>query len=523
MDDDELETFARSRVGSKIRGRWKLDELLGVGGTASVYAATHRKGKRVAVKILHPDLSANKQFRDRFLREGYVGNLIEHEGAVTVHDDDETSDGCALLVMDLLEGENLEVRRVRKGGTLEPLEVLSLMDDVLDTLRAAHAKGVVHRDIKPENLFLTKTGLVKLLDFGIAHIKIPKDPSATLAGVAMGTPAFMPPEQASARWEEVDERSDIWGLGASMFTMLKGRYVHEGSTVNEALALAVTQEPRSVAEVAPHLPQPIVDVVDRALARNKDDRWASAAEMQIAIRIAYRELQGDLADGERYSLSHGRVRQHSAPPNLDPSLVRTDSISLASATEDPVSAEIAELKRRPRSRMWLLAASALGALSIVGVVYSSSPDDETEVLANEDNALEPLVASQAPSIDGTVDTPHDLALDKTQDPVPDPSAEPSHTRPGEDPTAAAKSNVSETQKELAEGAGGSSGKARSAKASSATRRSAAARPAESEPELKEPIPRGARNTAGAPTTGTPGKGPPGPEPSGSFDPFNERY
>src|SRR6187551_2587809 len=128
MDDDDLERFARSRVGSRIAGRWKLDELLGVGGTASVYAATHRKGKRVAVKILHPDLSANKAFRDRFLREGYVGNLIEHEGAVTVHDDDETSDGCALLVMDLLDGENLEVRRERKGGQMDPLEVLSLMD-----------------------------------------------------------------------------------------------------------------------------------------------------------------------------------------------------------------------------------------------------------------------------------------------------------------------------------------------------------------------------------------------------------
>ena len=398
MDDDELETFARSRVGTKIRGRWRLDELLGVGGTASVYAATHRKGKRVAVKILHPDLSANKQFRDRFLREGYVGNLIEHEGAVTVHDDDETSDGCALLVMDLLEGENLEVRRVRKGGTMDPLEVLSLMDDVLDTLRAAHLKGVVHRDIKPENLFLTKTGLVKLLDFGIAHIKIPKDPSATLAGVAMGTPAFMPPEQASARWEEVDERSDIWGLGASMFTMLTGRYVHEGSTVNEALALAVTQEPRSVAEVAPHLPQPIVDVVDRAIARNKDDRWASAAEMQIAIRIAYRELQGDLPDGERYSLSHGRVRQHSAPPSIEQTLARTQNVSRSSATEDPVSAEIAELKRSPLARRVVLVAATLGTAFAVVIAYSLLSSDEDVPTATSTVAAEaPLPALPPPA------------------------------------------------------------------------------------------------------------------------------
>lgn len=376
MDDDDLERFARSRVGSRIAGRWKLDELLGVGGTASVYAATHRKGKRVAVKILHPDLSANKAFRDRFLREGYVGNLIEHEGAVTVHDDDETSDGCALLVMDLLDGENLEVRRERKGGQMDPLEVLSLMDDVLDTLRAAHAKGVVHRDVKPENLFLTSSGTVKLLDFGIAHINIPKDPSSTLAGVAMGTPAFMPPEQASARWEEVDERSDIWALGATMFTLLTGRYVHQGGTVNESLALAVTQEPPSLASIMPGMAPAIVDIVDRALKKRKDERWASATEMQLAIRIAFRELQGDVPEGERYSISQGRVRQHSSPPRtIFSDAPAGGSLSSSSTTQDPVSTSVADLKRGPRQRLWLLAALGLaGFVGIAVAVSSSGPE-----------------------------------------------------------------------------------------------------------------------------------------------------
>lgn len=374
MDDVELEALARSRVGSKIVGRWRLDELLGVGGTASVYAATHRKGKRVAIKILHPELSANKSFRDRFLREGYVGNMIEHEGAVTVHDDDETSDGSAFLVMDLLDGENLEVRRERKGGRMPPLEVLSLMDDVLDTLRAAHVKGIVHRDIKPENLFLTSSGTVKLLDFGIAHINIPKDPSATLAGVAMGTPAFMPPEQASARWSEVDAQSDIWALGATMFTMLTGRYVHEGGTVNESLALAVTQDAPSLASIVPGMPGPIVEIVDRALKRNKAERWASASEMQMAIRIAFRELQGDVPEGERYSLSQGRVRQHSVPPRtIFSDLPDGSSLSSSSLTEDPVSASIADLKRNPNQRRWVYGGLGITTFVIFALALSSGP------------------------------------------------------------------------------------------------------------------------------------------------------
>jgi serine/threonine protein kinase len=383
MDDAELEALARSRVGNKIAGRWRLDELLGVGGTASVYAATHRKGKRVAIKILHPELSANRSFRDRFLREGYVGNMIEHEGAVTVHDDDEAADGSAFLVMDLLDGENLEVRRERKGGRMPPLEVLSLMDDVLDTLRAAHLKGVVHRDVKPENLFLTSSGTVKLLDFGIAHINIPKDPSATLAGVAMGTPAFMPPEQASARWDDVDEQSDLWSLGATMFTMLTGRYVHEGGTVNESLALAVTQDAPSLASVVSDVPEPIVEIVDRALRRNKAERWASASEMQIAIRIAFRELQGDVPEGERYSLSQGRVRQHSVPPRTMLSELPLGSLSSSSLTEDPVSASIADLKRNPHQRRWVLAGVGLGAFIVLALVFSggNKPTAPTEVAA----------------------------------------------------------------------------------------------------------------------------------------------
>src|SRR5262249_43983251 len=130
--------------------------------------------------------------------------------------------------------ETLEARRLRKGGTLPAGEVLSLADQVADVLAAAHDKGIVHRDLKPENLFLSQDRVVKILDFGIARRREGSEPGrgGTRVGVVLGTRAFMAPEQARARWELVDGRTDLWALGATMFTLLSGRFVREAETVN---------------------------------------------------------------------------------------------------------------------------------------------------------------------------------------------------------------------------------------------------------------------------------------------------
>lgn len=387
MTQEQLEQFARARLGATLKDKWTLEELLGVGGTASVYSASHRNGKRVALKVLHPELSAHEHFRERFLREAYVGNHIEHEGAVTVYDDDETEDHCAFLVMDLLEGENFEVRRDRKGGVLEPLEVLSLMDDVLDTLQAAHSKGVIHRDIKPENLFLTHENTVRLLDFGIARINVPESPGQTLAGVSMGTPAFMPPEQASAHWDKVDAQSDIWAIGASMFTLLTGRYVHQGGTVNESLVLAVTRPAPKIENIDPSLPRPIVDIVNKALQRDKSARYKSAAEMQFEVRAAYRELQADSREGQRYSLTDGRLAVHSSPPapiglsDFDP----LGDAMLGPITADPVSTETeAALRAMSSGRLdWrkLGMVAGVGAIALALLLWGFSGGDGPELVA----------------------------------------------------------------------------------------------------------------------------------------------
>ncbi len=259
---------------------------------AAVYAATHRNGKRVAIKMLHPEISFDTHVRERFLREGYVANAVGHRGAVTVDDDDVADDGSAFLVMELLEGETLDHRAERKGGKLSPPDVLSLCDQVLDTLAAAHARGVVHRDLKPENLFLTKDGVVKILDFGIARLReLSGSSTSTQTGSMMGTPAFMPPEQARSRWNEVDARTDIWAIGATMFTLLTGRYVHEAETATEALAMAVMSVPRSLAEMDATLPPLVIEVVDTALRTDKAARFQDATLMQNAVRAAYHATQ----------------------------------------------------------------------------------------------------------------------------------------------------------------------------------------------------------------------------------------
>ncbi len=293
--DDPHMVRARVRLGTTLRSKWRLDTLLGVGGMAAVYAATHRNGSRAAVKVLHPEFALNGDVTRRFFREGYVANSVGHDGAVKVIDDDVADDGAAFLVTELLDGETLEERRLRFGGRLDESEVLAATHEILDVLAAAHAKGIVHRDLKPENVFLTRAGRVKLLDFGIARIReLSRASTATSAGTTMGTPAFMPPEQARGLWDEVDGRSDIWAVGATMFVLLTGRVIHEGRTANEHLLAAMTKPAPTVRSFWPDVTTAVARLVDRAVAFDKADRPADAAAMQAEVRDAYHQRNGSL-------------------------------------------------------------------------------------------------------------------------------------------------------------------------------------------------------------------------------------
>lgn len=284
-EDDELTARARARLGTTLKGKYRLDRVLGIGGMATVYAATHtRNGDRVAVKVLHPEISVDKTLRERFLREGYAANSVGHAGTVRVIDDDVEKDGAVFLVMDLLQGETLEARRERVRR-LPIAEVVPLLVDLLVVLEAAHAKGITHRDLKPENLFVTNDGTLKILDFGVARLH-EASPTRTKSGSVFGTPAYMPPEQALGRVRDVDALSDVWAVGATAFTLLCGRYVHDAETAEQMLISAAIKPAPSIFSVAPHVPTDIGAVIDRALAYEKKDRWQSAREMREALQRA---------------------------------------------------------------------------------------------------------------------------------------------------------------------------------------------------------------------------------------------
>ncbi|AGP39027.1 serine/threonine-protein kinase [Sorangium cellulosum] len=300
-------------VGQVLRGKWRLERLLGFGGMAMVYAGTHRNGMRGAVKILRRELSEDQEARSRFLREGYVANRVDHPGIVRVLDDDVTEDGSVFLVMELLEGETVEARRAREpSGVLGVNEVLGIADDLLDVLAVAHERGIVHRDLKPDNLFLTRQGQLKVLDFGIARLRELSSPAnaTTRAGSLMGTPQFMPPEQARGQWDKVDPRTDLWAVASTMFQLLSGRYVHEAETLPLLLLAAMTQPAPPVGSVLPTLPPPIAAVMDVALAFEPDRRWPNARAMQRALRQARGGAALDPAPG-----SHPDPSRMSAHPD----------------------------------------------------------------------------------------------------------------------------------------------------------------------------------------------------------------
>lgn len=308
---------AMQRVGQTVAEVWHLDALVGLGGSAAVYSASHRDGRSpAAIKVLHADLAVLPTVGRRFLREAYVANRVAHPGAPVVLDDGMSGEGTPYLVLELLKGRSLDARG-REGPAMAVGEVLSLARGVLEILAAAHAKGVVHRDVKPSNIFLTESGSVHLLDFGIARMRAAEEAGevTTQSGLLIGTPQFMAPEQARGHTAALDARTDLWALGAVMFWLLTGRYVHTGATALEIIIASATQPaPR----LAPTLggPPAVAVLVDRALAFNPKGRWQNALEMQAAIDDVAQKLSPEERE-VRPGAGTGAFSGEGSPPTLD--------------------------------------------------------------------------------------------------------------------------------------------------------------------------------------------------------------
>jgi eukaryotic-like serine/threonine-protein kinase len=465
--NDPLTRRLRARVGHTLRGKWKLDALLGVGGMACVYAATHRNGMRGAVKVLHVELSSDESTRTRFLREGYLANQVGHPGVVTVLDDDSTEDGAVYLVMELLEGETLSAVAASVPDKRLPIaRVLEIADQLLDVLAAAHDKGIVHRDIKPDNLFWTRDGRLKVLDFGIARMHdAPGGGDATKTGNVLGTPAFMPPEQALGESKRVNALSDLWSAGATIFTLAAGRRVREAESTNKMLLAAMTQPAPAFASVVPDAEPALAALIDRSLAFEQADRYQDARAMQHAVRgiaagLARRALAPSAphepSDAE-LTVTHVVTKQPAAPAALPGAAMPVASIALPTpprspslagpgfqlgaplagqilaapaapqSTASPLSRDVT-LPRAPRPRVGIV----VGVVAAVGLVGAVAL---TLLLARGDSATDPKIANA-----GTAEP----APTATAEPAPTATAEPAAPSATAAPSAPAEPAPSAT-------------------------------------------------------------------------------
>jgi serine/threonine-protein kinase len=407
MDEDEdVLRRAKERLGKVLRGKYRLDRVLGVGGMAVVYAATHRNRKRFAVKMLHAELSTRNDLRARFVREGYVANTVNHPAVVAVLDDDADEQGAPFLVMELLNGESFETLATKERPRMPARAALHAVHELLDALESAHQKGIVHRDIKPANLFLTREGAVKVLDFGIARLRDVTTPmKSTRTGATLGTPAFMAREQALGETEQVDARTDIWAAGATLFTLLTGELVYGGDNARQMMVRAATEAPRDLEPILPELPQVVVDVVKQALHVEKRDRFASAAAMRDAVRRAHETLFGPFDDLQLRALLDGYLeRVESSPTEASPDLSReppslregshTATPSLASHTVSEPNA-----KTTHAHRAWRLALLS-GIVLLGGALVFSRENSPVATAPNPKPSLPSTPhVSPAPALD----------------------------------------------------------------------------------------------------------------------------
>ncbi len=283
MSDARLRAQCEARLGTTLRGKWVLEKLVGIGGMAAVYAGAHKIGRRDAIKILHAEVAKSTEIRTRFEQEAAVANSFSHPGAVEIRDIDVTEDGCPFLVMEFLQGETLGewARRLFEKGQEFPLEdLMRFTSELLSALGAAHAQGIVHRDIKLDNVFITESGSVKVLDFGIARLAHGR--AITVAGARLGTAAYMAPEQV--RGEQVDGRADLFSVGATLYRLLSKQRIHEANSEADLFIRMGTEQAPAILSVAPEVPADIAAIVDRSLKFKADQRYPNAAAMAADVQ-----------------------------------------------------------------------------------------------------------------------------------------------------------------------------------------------------------------------------------------------
>ena len=273
-------------IGRVLADTYQIIEQLGEGGMGRIFSARHLRlrDRRVAVKVLGEEFVREPEIVARFEQEVESASRVVHPHVIEVYDAGHTAEGVHFLVTEMLEGEDLGALIER---TKKPLAVdlaVMLARQACLALGAAHACGIVHRDVKPENVFVIQVDghpFVKVLDFGISKVIQRGGTKLTRTGAVLGTPAYMSPEQA--RGGDVDLRTDVYGVGATLYTALAGRAPFEGDDPAMALSKLVSEEPPRLRSIASSVPGELEVIVQRAMAKDPRDRYSSAAELEEAL------------------------------------------------------------------------------------------------------------------------------------------------------------------------------------------------------------------------------------------------
>jgi serine/threonine-protein kinase len=383
-----------------VARKYQLVRLVSAGGMGSVYEAINMDTRgRCALKLLRPEVADNLDFKERFFREARACSVVSSDHIVKVFDsgtDDET--GSPYLVMEFLEGEDVEATKARLGA-VDPSACLKIVLQAALGLAKAHAAGIIHRDIKPANLFLTTNDagdlIVKILDFGIAKIKVDRfletSTGITRSQVLLGTPLYMSPEQCKGA-SRIDARSDVWSLGVVLWELLSGMSpFRQPRSLGALMASIITEDLPLIQDLAPWVSPPVAEVVHRAMSRDIEKRYASAAELRDALlrvtpggpHLRAEMLQGVSVE-ERGTLA--------------PRYVLSDrGLLSASRLELAATVILQPGLVGPKRRVLLGVAVALGGLGTIGLgrwlMPASSVEASAPVLSARTFPLEPAPAT----------------------------------------------------------------------------------------------------------------------------------
>ena len=284
-----------SWIGRKLGGRYEIEEILGRGGMSTVYRATDPNLKRkVAIKLIHPHLTDNPEFIQRFEQEAAAIAQLRHNNIVQVHDFN-NAQGIYYMVMEYIAGETLEdkLQKLNNAHMNMPIdETIKILAKVCDAANYAHERRMIHRDLKPSNVMINLVGEPILMDFGIA--KIIGGRSHTATGAAMGTASYMSPEQV--RGDKSDHRTDIYSLGIMLYEMLSGELPFQGDSTFQVMLKHVNEPIPDIRQFDMNTPLPLITILERALAKEPRERYQSAKEMGTALNAAGLQLHGSVSD-----------------------------------------------------------------------------------------------------------------------------------------------------------------------------------------------------------------------------------